>query len=328
MTAGKAPRESVALREGPEVGGPRPPCYPRVLEVEVEMSKRSWAGSSFLALAFLLALPDRAFGMDRFSAPTGQLGANLTLDPAQRFRLHTETSYFTTSGAGGTQHLLGFTFGGAVKVADAVEIEVGVPVTGLIISGAASGDQWGAGNLAVGANYFMGLTETLRLKVGGHIAFGPWNQSNGAITTEGFIAALTGAATNGYQDYWLYLPGYVHVVVPARVEVGDTLQFTGDASLHLGIPTTDAGEADFIMTLAPGVAFWATPKFALGARLPLHVLTADDAAQLSFEPFLRFNLGEQGFLSTRFTMHLDENLGFAFDTGGAWGLHLAFGGSF
>jgi len=293
------------------------------------MSKRSWAGSSFMALAFVLALPGRAFGMDRFSAPTGQLGANLTLNPAQRFRLHTEMSYYTVGVGGADLHALGWTFGGGVKVTDALEIEVGVPVTGLVVSGGgASGDQFGAGNLALGLNYFMGLTETLRLKVGGHFAFGPWNQSNGAPTAEGGIAATVGLATNGYQDMWLYLPGYVHLVVPARVEVGDTLQFTGDASLHLGIPTADGGEAEFIVTLAPGVAFWATPQFALGARLPLHVLTADDAAQLSFEPFLRLNLGEQGFLSTRFTMHLDDNLGFAFDTGGAWGLHLAFGGSF
>jgi hypothetical protein len=46
------------------------------------------------------------------------------------------------------------------------------------------------------------------------------------------------------------------------------------------------------------------------------------------EPFVRFNFGEHAFLSTRLTMHLDNDLGFSFDSGGVWGLHVGGGGAF
>jgi hypothetical protein len=278
------------------------------------------------ALATLL-VSHGARAIDRFSAPTGALGANLGFSEEERFRAHAEMSYFTQGGAA-TAHALGWAFGAGLKVARAVEIEIGLPVAGVVLSGAASGNQFGVGNLSIGANFFSPIGEQLRLKVGGAVAFGPWNQSNGGNTPEGLAVLVSGTASHGFQDTWLYMPGYVHLVVPARVEVGGNVQFTGDGSLDLAIPTLNGSEAELVLLLAPGVAFWATPKFALGARMPLQVVTGNDAAQLSLEPFLRLNLGDKGFLSTRFTMHLDDSLGFSFDTGGFWGLHLAFGGSF
>lgn len=274
----------------------------------------------------VLFLSGGAEAMDRFSAPTGQLGANLTFDPAQRFRLHTEMSYFTQGGAV-TAHALGWTFGAGIKVTDQVEIEVGVPVAGVVASGAGTGDRFGVGNLALGANFFDTFTDQLRLKVGGLVAFGPWNESNGNPTAEGLAVAIVGLATNGYQDAWLYAPGYVHIVAPARVEFGTTVQATGDASLHVAVPVS-GDDGELFVNLTPGVAFWATPQFALGARMPFQFMTATDAAQLSLEPFLRLEIGEQAFVSTRFTMHLDNELGFSFEDGRFWGLHLAFGGSF
>jgi len=279
-----------------------------------------------LGVALLLSA-GAATAKDRFSAPTGQLGANLTLDPTQRFRLHTEMSYFTTTAAF-TMHGLGWTFGAGIKVADKVEIELGVPVEGVILSSNGSSvDQFGVGNVSIGGNYFTSLGEQLRLKVGGLVAFGPWNQRNGVVTQEGIAVGLAGMSMNGYQDAWLHAPG-VHVVVPGRIEYGEEVQATGDVGLHVAIPTLDGAETDVIVTVAPGIVYWPAPQFALGARLPLQLMTADDAAQVSLEPFLRLDVAEQAFLSTRFTMHLDEPLGFSFDTGRAWGLHLAFGGSF
>jgi hypothetical protein len=279
-----------------------------------------------LALGATLLVAHSASAIDRFSAPTGQLGANLSFNPDERFRTHAEVSYFTQGGAT-TTHALGFAYGVGFKVAPTVEIEVALPVAGVFASGAVSGDQWGVGNLSIGANYFSPIGDQMRLKVGGAVAFGPWNQSNGTVTTEGLVALTSGLATNGYQDLWLYWPGSVHIVVPARFELGDSVQFTADGSLDLAIPTLNA-DTELFVTLAPGVAFWATPKFALGARMPVQFVTGTDAAQLTLEPFLRLNVGEKAFLSTRFTMHLDDNLGFSFDTGGLWGLHLAVGGSF
>lgn len=280
-----------------------------------------------LAAMTVLGQAATARAMDRFSAPTGELGANLSFDREQRFRAHTEMSYFTSSGAT-TLHALGWTFGVGVKVADEVEVEVGLPVAGVVLSGALAGDQFGVGNLSIGANYFKSFSQDLRLKVGGLVAFGPWNQSNDLVTAEGVGAYASGVMTSGYQNVWLYLPSYVHLVVPARVEFGGALQATGDASLHVAIPTLDS-DTEVFVTVAPGVAFWATPQFSLGARMPLQFMTmGSDAAQVSLEPYLRFDVSEQAFLSTRFTMHMDDVLGFSFDDGGVWGLHLAFGGSF
>lgn len=280
-----------------------------------------------LAAMTVLGQEATARAMDRFSAPTGELGANLSFDREQRFRAHTEMSYFTSSGAT-TLHALGWTFGVGVKVADEVEVEVGLPVAGVVLSGALAGDQFGVGNLSIGANYFKSFSQDLRLKVGGLVAFGPWNQSNDLVTAEGVGAYASGVTTSGYQNVWLYLPSYVHLVVPARVEFGGALQATGDASLQVAIPTLDS-DTEVFVTVAPGVAFWATPQFSLGARMPLQFMTmGSDAAQVSLEPYLRFDVSEQAFLSTRFTMHMDDVLGFSFDDGGVWGLHLAFGGSF
>jgi hypothetical protein len=280
-------------------------------------------------LAAMTVLGQAATGraMDRFSAPTGQLGANLSFDQEQRFRAHTEMSYFTQGGAS-TLHALGWTFGAGIKVTDAVEIEVGLPVAGVVLAGSTAGDQFGVGNLSIGANYFKSFSQDLRLKVGGLVAFGPWNQSNDLVTREGVASYVSGLMTGGYQDTWLYLPSYVSLVVPARIEFGGALQATGDASLQVAIPTLDS-DTELFVTVAPGVAFWATPQFSLGARLPLQFMTAGaDAAQVSLEPYLRFDVSEQAFVSTRFTMHMDDALGFSFDSGGTWGLHLAFGGSF
>jgi len=274
---------------------------------------------------FLGVSPARA--MDRFSAPTGPLGANLTFDEDQRFRAHMEMAY-TTRTTTGTLHALGWTFGAGIKLADRIEVEVALPVGGLVATAnGTTADQFGVGNLSLGANLFTQLGDSLRLKVGGLIAFGPWSQSNDLPTAEGLAAYLAGVSLSGYQDLWLHLPGFVHLVVPARIELGEEVQLTGDGSIHVAIPTMGT-DSDLFVTLAPGVAFWVVPQFALGARLMLQLLTANDAAQVSLEPFVRLNLGERGFLASRFTMHFDEDLGFSFDTGRTWGLHLAAGGSF
>lgn len=286
---------------------------------------QTWALRGVVALT-VLAPAAHARAMDRFSAPTGQLGANLVFDEAIRARAHAEMSYFTAGGAA-TTHAFAWTLAAAVKVTDEVEVEVGLPVAGVALSGGLSGDQFAVGNLTLGANYFTRFSEELRLKVGGLVAFGPWNQRDGLVTGEGAALYLAGIMTSAYQDFWQYLPSYVSLVVPVRVEYGQELQVTGDANLMVAIPTLDA-DAEVFVTLAPGVAYWATPRFSLGARLPLQLMSVSAGAQLSLEPYLRLDVGERVFLSTRFTLNLDEPLGFSFESGRYWGLHLAFGGSF
>lgn len=61
----------------------------------------------------------------------------------------------------------------------------------------------------------------------------------------------------------------------------------------------------------------------------MHLLPTNegDAAQLFVEPFVRVDLGPL-MLSTRLMMNLDEPLGFAFDSGKYWGLHVGAGLAF
>ena len=71
-----------------------------------------------------------------------------------------------------------------------------------------------------------------------------------------------------------------------------------------------------------------TKAFLAGARLPFTWIPTDSGSSstfLSFEPFVRFDVSEAAFLNARFTLNIDEPLGFSFDDGKVWALHLGFG---
>lgn len=235
-------------------------------------------------------------------------------------------SYFTTGAAGSPQHFLAWPLGAGVKITDQLEIQLEVPIAGLVVEGGY--DRFGVGNVALGLNYFSALGRALRLKLGGAVAFGPWNDSGGAVTEEGIAVGFAGLATHGYQESWLFTPGRVHLVAPGRLEIGESLQFTGDFFAHLSIPTLDGADAEVFVTAAPGVAFLPHRNWAFGARLPVQVLSLNDALQVDLEPFVRFSFSDSGFVSTRFTIHLDNDLGFSFDSGRMWGWHIAAGTAF
>lgn len=266
-----------------------------------------------------------------FSAPTGELGANLSTDPTQISRMHGELSYFTTNQTAATAHALTLTMGGGYKVSRNVELVLGLAGEGLLqVAGGATADQYAIGNVLFGANYVQSLSYSLRLKIGAALALGPWNQKNGVPTAEGFAQAITGFATHAYQDFWYFDPTRVHLVIPARMEfdLGESFVLTGDVQADIGLGLSGV-RTGLLFTFAPGAALWTSDMFSLGLRLPLQFNTySSDAAQVSLEPFLRFELGETGFLATRFTMNLDEPAGFSFDNGRLWGLHLALGGAF
>lgn len=289
------------------------------------------AASLILALGALSSSSALGAIRNTFSAPTGDLGANLSTDPTQISRMHGEISYFTTSQNSLTGHALTLTLGGGYKVSRDVELVLGLAGEGIIqASGGATADQFAIGNALFGANYVKSLSYQLRLKIGGALALGPWNQSDGTFTSEGGAQALAGTATHAFQDAWYFDPLRVHVLIPARVEydVGESFVLTADiqGDLGFGLSGTKSG---FLFIFAPGAALWTSDMFVLGLRAPLQFQTyLSDAAQVSLEPFVRFELGETGFLSTRFTMNLDEPYGFSFDSGRVWGLHVALGGAF
>jgi hypothetical protein len=293
-----------------------------------------WSATFFFTffLGAFLVRGGIAHAKDTFTAPNGDLGANLSVDKTQISRLHGELSYFTATSNGTTGHALMLTTGFGVKVAGNFEIAAGLAGMGLLSSTASN--QYAVGNVMLGGNYVLGLADAFRLKIGGAVAFGPWNMNGSTLTSEGVASLTVGRVTRVYQEPWYSDPTRVHFVIPVRVEFDplDSLVLTADFQPDFGIGINGAASALFV-TLAPGVAYWASDMFAFGARLPIQAAASlgtggGGDAQVAFEPFVRFELGESGFLATRFTLNLDEPGGFSFNSGKYWGWHVAVGGNF
>ena len=287
---------------------------------------------STLSLITVLASPGLALAKQTFTAPNGELGGNLSVDKTQISRLHGELSYFTTNQNGTTAHALMLTTGFGVKVAGNFEITAGLAGMGVITS--TGNNQYAVGNLMLGSNYVLGSDYGFRLKVGGALAFGPWNLNGSTFTPEGLAQLAAGTLTEVYQELWYTYPTHVHLVIPTRFEFDalPSLVVTGDLT-----PDVAAGlngnTSLLLLVFAPGIAYWASDVFAVGARLPVQLVASlgnggNSEAQVAFEPFVRFDLSDSAFLASRFTLNLDEPGGFSFDSGKYWGLHLALGGNF
>jgi hypothetical protein len=276
----------------------------------------------------------RAWGAEtRFAAPTSTTGAGLSLSPAQRGRFWGELGFHTQEALTVWAPVLG----GGYKLSDALELELILPF--VYASRDAIDPNNGtfedrttfvSGDPFVGVNYLYGSGD-LRLKVGGGVAL-PFAPDSDA----GHYLALYGAsAIRAFQDAFLWQPRTMSLVAPLRIEYGERVLFGGDASAMIFLPTggdepgDDGRETGLALTLAPGVAFWVTPKTLIGARFGLYWLMTEegDNAQLSFEPNFRHYFGD-GFIHARFTLNLDEPAGFSFNPGGFWGLHVGGGVSF
>ena len=139
-------------------------------------------------------------------------------------------------------------------------------------------------------------------------------------------------APHGYQHMTLRMPQYSGIDLPLHVETGKTIIGSLDASVQVLLPTSKNPSRDAIgaMTFSPGFGGYATDHLILGLRLPMwFFLTGKDSeskdrAQLTFEPFIRLNLGTYGFISTRVTIPMDRPLTEA----KMWGFHLGGGGAF
>jgi hypothetical protein len=151
----------------------------------------------------------------------------------------------------------------------------------------------------------------------------------------GGATSILAAAPDAYQQYHLRIPNVLGIIVPARIEWGTNVVVSLDAELATVIATKKAGfyfrdDAEMFATFAPGIAFRAAPPVLIGVRAPMFVILTEsqgDTDQVSLEPFVRAQIGT-GFLNVRFTMPIDNPLGFAFDTGKFWGLHLGGGAAF
>lgn len=299
----------------------------------------------FLALSLTQG---EAEARDTFSAPTGDLGANLSTE-FRRVRAHAELSYFTMSnkytatGLGrdnATTHLVTITVGAGLRLNKNFEVTLGYASEGYWLVGDGDGahaqgivDRGVAfGNVAIGANYIRAFGPDLRLKLGALVAFGPWNRDS----FDGAVQMTAGTSIHGYQDSWYYYPYQIHLVFPARFEFDAlkelvvTLDVQPDIALGL-----DGAASGLVLVSAPGLAYWPMDRLMVGARVPMQLYSVFyDSTQLAVEPFVRFDITEAAFIATRFTMNLDSPFGFSFDSSDprvapkTWGWHMAFGGAF
>jgi hypothetical protein len=94
---------------------------------------------------------------------------------------------------------------------------------------------------------------------------------------------------------------------------------------------TDGGDTELTIQLAPGMGFFASPTVLIGGRFPfvwIPTESGSDSTYFGFEPYVRFDVSETAFLNARFTLNIDEPLGFSFDEGKIWSLHFGGGGTF
>ncbi len=299
--------------------------------------KRTWLAGLAIWMA---AAPLGAQGY--FAAPNGQTGAGLSFSPEQRGRAYAELAFTHSAqsvsffGAEYDSYVTGLSWilGGGYKVLPNLELEVMLPMSWaeigattsqgtLEVSDSSSG--FAVANLHLGANY-LHANERFRLKVGGALEIAPWNRDLGG---EGRFALVAGAVARSAQDQGLWAPEVLSVVTPARIEFGETLVLGGDGALGLHVPT-DGRDVELSVQLNPSLGYYATDTVLVGARLPFIWMptdSGDSATQLAFEPYARFDF-DPGFINTRFTLNLDDPLGFAFDEGKYWSIHVGGGGAF
>ena len=298
--------------------------------------------------------PNVGFGnSDGFAAPNGQYGAGLSISRAEGMRAYGELGFFTVGdseeqSAGGTTSefssriwSISAILGGGYKIAPDLEIEAMLPLAFFTWSVSSSFDapgtefdeetsdsmtEVGVGNLQIGVNYLR-AEGPLRMKIGGAAQYGPWTID--PETEFAFSLAFASAARGG-QDIGLWATETLSLVTPSRVEYGDQFVGTGDGGLGLHIPT-DGGDVEMSVQINPGFGYYAQPTVLIGARLPFvwfPTQSGSGATFLAFEPYGRFDVSDTAFVNARFTVNIDEPLGFSFDEGKIWALHVGGGGTF
>jgi len=143
------------------------------------------------------------------------------------------------------------------------------------------------------------------------------------------FAAGAGAASLAAYDLHLFVPAFM----PLRAYGGVEIRPNYVVSIRIGMAPiflVPLESQDFEVALQEyaDVIALGDAGFGGGVRLQgAHVLTSDgDMAQLSVEPYLAYDDQESFFAKIGLLMALDEQLGFAFDTGKVATLHIGIGG--
>lgn len=292
------------------------------------MKKTAWVG---FAAVLCVSSVVHAEGT-HLAAPNGQLGAGIVFSPEQRGRAHAELGFFHATEGSARLNSFVWLVGLAYKVTPHVELEALLPI-GILESGGSSSEvALGTGNLHFGVSYLHG-ERGFRMKLGAAVEYGPWTQD---YELESTLAVALGHALGGGQDFGLWIPELLSVVVPGRFEFGDTVVASADLALGAHISTGNADlfangtDVEISFQVAPGVGVYVSDRALLGLRAPVALIPTNvdnDGTLLALEPYFRYDLAA-GFLNARFSMNLDEPYGFSFDEGRFWGLHVGGGATF
>ncbi|MGC4064759.1 MAG: hypothetical protein QM784_08975 [Polyangiaceae bacterium] len=265
----------------------------------------------------VLALASGAAAAPLISA-SGLDGAGVGINPSQIGRVWGEAAFHSQDDL----TIFAPTFGAGFTPIPELELNFVLPITH--VSG--EGDSKTVlGNVYVGANY-LSLDGPVRATVGLGIAL-PTAPTD---DFESVIAGSLGFYPHGAQHMELRIPGYTDVLVPLHLEMGTRVVGSLDGSFHFSIPSSDIRDdqdTKTMATIAPGFGIYLSERVIAGMRLPMWFYLPDDEddhAQVTVEPFLRLNLGQQGFLGVRFNVPVDDPLKEA----DMWGLHLGGGGAF
>lgn len=299
--------------------------------------------SGLMTLAVLgFAAPAAAAG-DKLAAPSGPLGAGLSLSPEQKGRAYVDFGFAHTTvsesilGAEYEQAATSLTwiFGGGFRLTPTLELEAMLPLAWIHVGqtvrapgrpeASQSDSALAVGNLHLGLNY-LHTGARWRLKVGGAVEYGPWTADPSA---KSFTALAFGHPAAGGEFIGLWAPEVLSLVAPGHVEFGDRFVGGGDFSAGLHIPTDD-GDVELTLEVAPGAGYYVSQTVLLGARLPFTFVptsNGSDQTLLAFEPYARFDF-ERAFLSAGLMLNLDDPYGFAFDDGKVWAIRIGAGATF
>ncbi len=143
------------------------------------------------------------------------------------------------------------------------------------------------------------------------------------------------AAIRGNNNFWLWDPHTVSVIVPVAFERYKPSGFLWGAYLDTGAlikidnknPRTS--KTDFIMQMAAMMGYQATDWLRVGSRFSLVLIPKfkEQATQLAVEPYLRFGR-DNAFGAIRLNINIDNPWGFSFDDRQVWGLRIGGGAAF
>jgi hypothetical protein len=323
--AEKGPAEPPPAESGPETGSPAPETVPEAVPTATPSPKVDRRAPRKPSRTPIVTTSTPSAGTEPLG-PRGLVAAEL--------------GFAATSLNGGTGFWISPLLSGWFRVERTIAIAAEWGSVALLASPDPDSDRSsiGAGNPYLG---FYSVRQhgptVLRIGVGMTIPVAAISGENRDADWNTYQGAM---AMRGMWRWWLWVPDSISIAIPVGwdSEVAGRWLWGGEAALASTVilpkPARSTvflrGEprtADLLIPLGL-YAGYRTGDFAFGTHLhAVFVATGETELQLSMSPFGKLELGP-GFLEARFTVNIDRPLGFAFEKGRFWGIHLGGGYGF